>query len=422
MLSLILPVVLGLIAPPPELSKFLNAPDSSYGFSIEKTQGQVTTIEMTSQLWHGVTWKHQILYSLPDARNHRGVAILYITGDGPRPGDYVDINLMSHSTGMPIAMLFDEPNQPLWGLKEDDLIAYTFKNYLDSGDATWPLLFPMTKAAIRAMDTIVEATKKSDNPITSFVVTGASKRGWTTWMTAASGDRRIKGIAPMVYDNLNIPAQMPHQLESWGAYSEMIEAYTKLGLQSQLGNDKGKKLGEIVDPYSYRDKFRVPILVVKGSNDPYWAADATDLYFKGLKPPHWLFTVPNAGHTLNGGFLAAQSIGAFARSIAGEFKMPELNPDLKVEVHNQDRFVTYHFKNTEGAIRIRPYVALSDTTDFRKSKYIEPTSEEVKADQISFTIPANRCAAFFLEAEYRTPDGREFGLSTPTQVLKTIGK
>jgi PhoPQ-activated pathogenicity-related protein len=418
MSSLLLPILACLVSSPTELSQFLQRPDPSYSYSVEKTQGATTTIQMTSQTWHGIEWKHQILYNLPKGSGHRGVAILYITGDGPRPGDYIDISLMSISTGMPIAMLFDEPNQPLWGLREDDLIAYTFKQYLDSGDASWPLLFPMTKAALRAMDAIQSATKNSDNPITSFVVTGASKRGWTTWMTAAAGDPRIRGIAPMVYDNLNIPAQMPHQLDAWGAYSEMIEAYTKLGLQSKLVTANGKKLGEMVDPYSYRSKFHVPILVVRGSNDPYWAADAADFYFSALKPPHWMFTVPNAGHTLNGGFQAAQSIGAFARSIAGEFKMPELAPKLKIESGNSERIVSYTFFYPTGAIRIRPYLALSDSTDFRKSTYEDPKRIDDRPDKVSFAVPNNQNAAFFLEADYRTPDGHEFALSTVTKVLK----
>jgi len=119
------------------------------------------------------------------------------------------------------------PNQPLYdGRKEDALIAYTFDQYLSTGDTTWPLLFPMVKSAVRGMDT-VQALARQDfgQKINRFLVTGASKRGWTTWLSAAV-DPRVKAIAPIVIDMLNMKVQTQWAAKMYGRQSEEIEDYT----------------------------------------------------------------------------------------------------------------------------------------------------------------------------------------------------
>ena len=110
-------------------------------------------------------------------------------------------------------MLHQVPNQPLYdGLTEDALISYTLNEYKKDGDYSWPLLFPMTKSAIRALD-VVQAfsSEQLGREISRFVVSGASKRGWTTWLSAATEDSRIVAIAPMVIDMLNMPATLEYQ-------------------------------------------------------------------------------------------------------------------------------------------------------------------------------------------------------------------
>ena len=128
---------------------------------------------------------------------------------------------LAQGINAPVAVLLGIPKQPLFGGKrEDDLIAETFVRYLDTGDETWLLLFPMVKSLVKAMDALEEFSEKEwETPTRKFIVNGASKRGWTAWLTAAS-DPRVSAIAPMVIDMLNLTAQLPHQKESFGKISD----------------------------------------------------------------------------------------------------------------------------------------------------------------------------------------------------------
>src|SRR5207249_11816489 len=122
------------------------------------------------------------------------------------------------------AELLKIPNEPLTysyetqERTENGNIAYTWDKFLRTGDKKWPARLPMTKAAVRAMDTI-SAFCASDAgghlTVDRFFVAGGSKRGWTTWTTAAV-DPRVIAIAPLVIDMLNIEPSFVHHWEAYG--------------------------------------------------------------------------------------------------------------------------------------------------------------------------------------------------------------
>src|SRR5439155_12611811 len=119
--------------------------------------------------------------------------LLWNQGGTPNPASIAFGMDLARQCKAPVAFLYGIPNQPLLdGKKEDALIAETFVRYLSTKDASWPLLFPMVKSLVKAMDALQEfAQKEWGVRLEGFIVSGASKRGWTTWLTAAV-DARVK--------------------------------------------------------------------------------------------------------------------------------------------------------------------------------------------------------------------------------------
>ena len=250
--------------------------------SVEKDGIIEARLSLTSQVWQGHTWTHNLWIYRPLKPRNADVATLIVTGGAGRAKR--EGARLSRAFGSTVVVLDRIPNQPLYSFREDELIAHSFQRFLETGDPTWPLLLPMTKATVKAFDAIGEWSRgRFKTPIKRFMVTGGSKRGWTTWLSAVA-DERVIGIVPIVYDNLNLQAQMNHQLESWGDFSIQIHAYTRRGLQGWISTDKGKTLRALVDPWEHREgRIKdLPKIIVQGTNDPYWCLDAIDCYYDDL--------------------------------------------------------------------------------------------------------------------------------------------
>src|SRR5439155_25782051 len=187
------------------LEDYVAKPDTNYTWKqLSRTNDadcSITHLALVSQEWREGAWRHHMQVVRPDKARNPGIAFLFITGDGDGRKNVELLKTLAQRAGAIAAVVTKIPNQPLYeGRKEDALIAYTFDQYLKSGDEMWPLLFPMVKSAVRGMDAVQAwANKEFNQQIEKFVIGGASKRGWTTWLTAAV-DPRITAMAPMVID------------------------------------------------------------------------------------------------------------------------------------------------------------------------------------------------------------------------------
>lgn len=197
-----------------DLEQYLKKPESQFMWRAkqkwDQSRGTVYDLQLVSQSWQGVTWEHQLQVYQPSDIVPNDVMFFWITGGSAKPWSaYLGLEL-ARKIGAPIAFLFQVPNQPLLEgkLRESTLIAETFRRYLDTKDENWPVLFPMVKSVVKAMDALQEFSLKEWNQeVKRFILSGGSKRGWTAWLTAAF-DSRVKAIAPLVFDMLNIQAQL----------------------------------------------------------------------------------------------------------------------------------------------------------------------------------------------------------------------
>jgi PhoPQ-activated pathogenicity-related protein len=416
-----------------DLASYVKAPDASFAFSVDATTdipggGKVLRVRLTSQTWQGIAWTHWLHLVRPEKVTHPEFSLLVVSGGSIHkeppsrlPGEVLYLGPLATKTGSVIAVLSQVPNQPLFddgkngGLKEDALIAYTFKKYYETHDETWPCLLPMTKSAVRAMDAVQAVLKeKFSQEVKSFVVTGASKRGWTTWLTGAV-DPRVIAIAPMVIDTLNMPQQMRLQVKSFGSYSEQIADYTRLGLQEKLSDPQSRGLLDLVDPYSYRAKLEKPKLIVLGTNDRYWPVDAAKLYFGDLPGEKLLYYMPNAGHSL--GPDAVQVIGAFYQTvIAGEPR-----PRFTWKYSPEGKGTNLSISAEDAPEKAEIWKAAASTRDFRDSVWsgepLAPSRSDGRRFEARVPPPAKGYSAVFARLTYHSSLGHDYTLATNVEVL-----
>ena len=332
--------------PQTALDRYVAAPDSNFSWKVLRELPAdgvtVTLLEMTSQKWlteaevERPLWTHWLTVVRP-AKVTSDVGLMAIGGSSldrqpPTAAPAWMINA-AKDTGTVTAELRLVPNQPVVfkddstkkPRSEDDFIAYTWDKYLRTGDEKWPARLPMTKSAVRAMDAITQfaaSTEGGAQKVSRFVVTGGSKRGWTTW-TAAAVDSRVIAIVPAVIDMLNVEPSFIHHYRAYGAWSNAVKDYQEQGIMDWMGTRQFRALMKIEEPYEYRDRLTIPKLMLNASGDQFFLPDSSQFYFDDLKGEKHVRYVPNTSHGLEKSD-ALETIHAFYAAVVAGSARPEM--------------------------------------------------------------------------------------------------
>ena len=394
-------------------------------------------LTMTSQTWLDASkvdkpvWKHWLTVIVPDDVKFTK-AFLYITGGdntdpAPKtvPARFAKMAVETHSV---VAELDDVPNQPLRFAEqpdrprvEDEIIAYQQAKFTKDHNPIDLVRLPMVKSGTAAM-TAVQQYLLSDAggelKVDGFVVSGGSKRAWTTWLVGAT-DRRVVAIVPIVINVLDVDATTRHHWEAMGYFSPALRDYVENGLiPGAIGSPSLAAVNRIEDPLNYRDRpsMRMPKFVINAVGDEYFPPDNTQFGYHLLPQTKRLRMIPNSKHS-TGGTDIQESITAFYDTVLNHRSIPDYAWTVR----------------RDGAIVVRSKVSPSEVKLWQATN---PKARDFRVDTIgkAFTSttlaqrqdgtwvgevgkPASGWTAYFVELTY--PSGDAYPLKFTTEVSVT---
>jgi PhoPQ-activated pathogenicity-related protein len=262
----------------------------------------------------------------------------------------------------------------------------------------------MVSSVVKGIDVLQGALEQKDLHV---ILIGASKRGWTTYLTAAV-DKRVAAIVPTVFEMVSMEQQVALARERYGKDSEKIRPYTALGLTDSLKEPRLQQLISWIDPISYFPEYTMPKLVLLGANDPYWVVDSVRKYWDKLPEPKLLRILPNVGHGVLGEDAASEAIASFVTLIMNNKPLPKASWSFSDPANG---IALVRGQGDFQIARCSIWKAASESTDFRTALFSQ-SGCEVSQDKKSFkaTVPvsgAENIALFAdLEAERSSGDSK----------------
>ena len=379
------------------LDAYVAKPDPAFAW---KVVGQIAgpgyhgaVLELTSQTWlddshvdHPV-WKHWLTVIVPDKVSHTK-ALLYITGGeikDPAPDKPADRwAKMAVETNSVVAELDDVPNQPLRFTEdpkprvEDEIIAYQQAKFTKSRDPMQLLRLPMVKSGTAGMTAVQQYLASEAGgglKIDGFVVSGGSKRAWTTWLVGAL-DKRVVAIIPIVINVLDVDATTRHHWEAMGYFSPALGDYVENGLiPKMIGSPGLSEVNRIEDPLNYRDRasMKMPKYVINAVGDEYFPPDNTRFSYHLLPEVKRLRMIPNSKHSTQGTDIS-ESMTAFYDAVLNGRTLPSYSWSV----------------GKEGAIAVRSRETPLEVNLWQGTN---PTARDFRVDTIGKTFTSTRLQA-----------------------------
>lgn len=376
-------------------------------------------LNVTSQKWlnesmavgpNGAIWTHQALVIVPKDLKVKNRGMIWITGGcNEHPGipkatdeEPLSVDVISASTKSIGVVLYQIPNCHIVypsdpskrGRSEDAMIAWAWKEFLDSGNPEWLPRFPMVKGAMKAMQAVQEYTaEKGIADIDGWVVSGASKRGWTTWMVGAVDCPtcpKIVALAPVVPIVPALTLDMHHMFKAYGGWTFAFSDYMDVNLTTYLDTPGFAAMVANIDPIHEPFLSRlanIPKHVIVSSDDEFMMMEWTNLWWDKMGGEKHLTIANNAEHSMATGVveLLETVVNTVASVYAGGKR-----PDWSYKADQESGVITVTIPPTQphGKVVLRKANTISKSIrDFRWARLANSENGNCTLPEIALKKP-----------------------------------
>lgn len=380
--------------------------------------GKAHILNVTSLRWmdesrayspNGALWSHQVAVVIPKKLTVTNVSIAVMTGGcigDKAPGisdEYLEVaDKLAHNTGSIAVVIYQIPNCPIVypsdpsGKKrtEDAMIAWAWLQFIKDPhhDPEWIPRLPMTKAGMQCMRAVQEYLEQQKlAQIKGWVVSGASKRGWTTWTVGAvtcESCVTILAIAPLVPIVPDIIAEVHRQWRSYGGFTFAFKDYTEVNMTQYIDGPEFAMATKIMDPMYYGERLsRIPKVVVLSSDDEFMQLDWSEIWYDQLTGEKHLLIAPNSEHSLTTGIPEVVStMSAVYNSIVYQTERPRF--DYRIDNSTGELSVQLPPGLAHGKVVLRHAQTFStERRDFRWVRQSNPHTPNCTFPEIPLKKP-----------------------------------